>query len=586
VKTAVLYLRVSTTGQVQTDYDPEGISIPAQRVACQRKADQMGVTVVGEYVEPGRSATTIEKRPVFQEMMERLGREHDVDYVIVYNLSRLNRNRVDDLTVMVLMKKFRVTLVSAQENIDETPAGQLMHGILASFNEYRSNADGADIRYKMGAKAKSGGTVTRAKVGYLNVRDKVEGREVRTVAVDPERAPHIRLAFELAATGDYTMERLAAALTDRGLRMRAQGRRPAGPISAKYLSRLLRDRYYVGVVVYEGAEYPGRHEALVSEDLFARVQTVLDGRQAKTGERQRRHHHYLKSTLWCGRCHARGIESRMLLTMGRGRGGDYWYFFCAARQHRLCDAPFVRVEDAENAVLRHYVTLVLPEGFAERVRHVLADALADEQRSARLMRDHLTKRLRELDAKEENLLDLVADGGSVASKVRSRLTAIATERERCRGELVDQGPQLAAGASLLRAALELVDDPQELYRQTTDVVRRQLNQVFFGKLYLDADEVTDDVLSEPFEGLLFRRDFGRRMTEYSRARASRNANGTPKAAGSAHMTSAALLERIARGEGSSKATMVELRGLEPLTPSMPWRCATSCATAPRSARRV
>ena len=39
MKTAVLYLRVSTASQVQTDYDPEGISIPAQRLACQRKAE-------------------------------------------------------------------------------------------------------------------------------------------------------------------------------------------------------------------------------------------------------------------------------------------------------------------------------------------------------------------------------------------------------------------------------------------------------------------------------------------------------------------------------------------------------------------
>lgn len=49
---AVLYLRVSSKGQVNTDYDPEGISIPAQRASCQRKADQLGLTVVAEYVEP------------------------------------------------------------------------------------------------------------------------------------------------------------------------------------------------------------------------------------------------------------------------------------------------------------------------------------------------------------------------------------------------------------------------------------------------------------------------------------------------------------------------------------------------------
>ena len=58
-----------------------------------------------------------------------------------------------------------------------------MHGILAAFNEYRSNSDGADIRYKVGQKAKNGGTVTRTKIGYLNVRDMVGGHEIRTVAI-------------------------------------------------------------------------------------------------------------------------------------------------------------------------------------------------------------------------------------------------------------------------------------------------------------------------------------------------------------------------------------------------------------------
>jgi DNA invertase Pin-like site-specific DNA recombinase len=214
-----LYLRVSTSSQVQTDYDPEGISIPAQRLVCQRKAEQMGAVVVGEYVEPGRSATTIEKRPAFQQMLDRIKHEHDADYVIVYNLSRLNRNRIDDAKVLMLMRSLKVTLVSAQENIDETPAGQLMHGILAAFNEYRSNADGADIRYKTGQKAKNGGTLTRAKIGYTNVRARIDRHEVRTVAIDEERAPLIRLAFELCATGEYTMTRLAAVLTERGLRM-------------------------------------------------------------------------------------------------------------------------------------------------------------------------------------------------------------------------------------------------------------------------------------------------------------------------------------------------------------------------------
>src|SRR3954466_11321846 len=113
MKRAVLYLRVSTMSQVHTDYDPEGISIPAQRKACYRKAEQMGLIVVDEYMEPGKSATTIDKRPEFQKMMQRIKEERDVDYVIVYNLSRLNRNRLDDAQVLALMRLFKVTLISA-----------------------------------------------------------------------------------------------------------------------------------------------------------------------------------------------------------------------------------------------------------------------------------------------------------------------------------------------------------------------------------------------------------------------------------------------------------------------------------------
>jgi hypothetical protein len=46
---AVIYLRVSSMRQVRRDYDPEEISIPAQREACRRKAEQLGLMIVDEY---------------------------------------------------------------------------------------------------------------------------------------------------------------------------------------------------------------------------------------------------------------------------------------------------------------------------------------------------------------------------------------------------------------------------------------------------------------------------------------------------------------------------------------------------------
>jgi DNA invertase Pin-like site-specific DNA recombinase len=156
---AVIYLRVSSTRQVGRDYDPEGISIPAQREACHRRAEQLGLTIVDEYVEPGRSGMEMSKRAAFQQMLTRIRDTGDIDHVIVYKLSRMARNRVDDALVMADLRQRSVALISATESVDNTPVGQLMHGILATFNEYQSRESGADIAYKMGQKARNGGTI-------------------------------------------------------------------------------------------------------------------------------------------------------------------------------------------------------------------------------------------------------------------------------------------------------------------------------------------------------------------------------------------------------------------------------------------
>lgn len=67
-KTAVLYLRVSTTAQVNKAHDREGYSVPAQREACARHAESLGAQVIGEYVEPGKS-TTSTNRPALKSML-------------------------------------------------------------------------------------------------------------------------------------------------------------------------------------------------------------------------------------------------------------------------------------------------------------------------------------------------------------------------------------------------------------------------------------------------------------------------------------------------------------------------------------
>ena len=67
-----------------------------------------------EYVEPGKSATEMTKRVAFQQMLTRVRQAKDVDYVIVYKLSRMARNRFDDAIVMADLQKRGVTVEAAQ----------------------------------------------------------------------------------------------------------------------------------------------------------------------------------------------------------------------------------------------------------------------------------------------------------------------------------------------------------------------------------------------------------------------------------------------------------------------------------------
>ena len=578
-KTAVLYLRVSTASQVNTDYDPEGLSIPTQRKICLAKAKQLGITIVDEYVELGRSGTKTVNRPEFQAMLERLHTRGDVDCVMVYKLSRLNRSRFDDAVTMMELRKANVTLISATENIDETPEGQLVHGMLAAVNEYRSAADGADIRIKLLRKIEQGGTIGPAPLGYLNIIETIEGRRINTIGLDPERAPLIRKAFELYATGDYSCEHLQQKLTDLGLTTRPSAKRPTPkPLAVSTIHRLLADPYYTGIVTFKGKQYPGRHKPLISQELFDRV-----------------HFHYLKgSILHCERCHKAGRRSRFVYTEAKGKGGTYAYYLCRGRQDGHCDMPYLPVSLVEDYVERHICTLSLNRDFTQRTKTEITQALDNQQALIRQSNHAIARKLKDIAAKEGRLIDLVADGSLDTTAARRRLAELSQERQRLEHTKQTLDERLAIGRDVLTTSLHLLQDIGTLYRQSPDPVRGMLCQALFHTIYLDDTTVTTSTLKEPYSSLQAAATYDNKQPTPTKLAAPSSAGsdraGQTKGSGTSkapkqqkfqkrqHRTSATTVtttiplpgdeheqtlgSRIAT-EGSSKRDMAERGGFEP-----------------------
>ena len=153
-----------------------------------------------------------------------------IPYVQARKVDRLARNRGDDVAIHLALRDAGVMLVSATENIDETPPGMLLHGIMSTIAEFDSRNLTTEVVKGMSQKAASGGTIGKAPVGYLNALSRDDlGREVRGVEIDEQRAPHIRWAFAGYASNDWSISQLADELIDRDLtspRHRLPGARP------------------------------------------------------------------------------------------------------------------------------------------------------------------------------------------------------------------------------------------------------------------------------------------------------------------------------------------------------------------------
>ncbi len=558
-KKAVVYLRVSTPSQVNTDYNPEGISLPAQRTACDPKCDELKADVVREFLEPGRSATSIDKRPVFQEMLAWVKEQGDIDYIVVYHFNRIFRNSIDAAITKRELAKCGTRIVSTVVDLGQGPTSDMVETILTAVDEYQSAANGADISYKMSTKAKNGGTLGRAPLGYLNRRDTSEGRNIGISVHDEERAPFMKLAFELYVTREWSLDSLQDELTQRGLRTRP-GRFPAGPVSVSKLAEALRDPYYAGYVRYKGEIFQGRHEPLISKELFDRVQVIMDERSER-GTRQRRHHHFLKGMLWCGRCHGVEIESRMLMQWSNGNGGRYRYFFCRRRQQHECDSRYLEGDVVEAAVERIYQGIHFDSDLADRIRTAMRVALDERQRAAKLLARQLKAELNRLDKREENLIDLAAEGGQAVAKVRKRLAELQRKRDLVADRLSGQVEQLEVGVALIEGALLLLQDPADMYLQMPPEGRQKMNLAVFEKLYVFDGDVTEVVFNSPFGDLMGSQELVRRSPTYERRAALPVFDWNFSQAGPESLSE--RLAEVLLVDGLSNRVMVGAAGLEP-----------------------
>ncbi len=489
-KRAVIYLRVSTTRQASKGDAAEGYSIPQQREYCYRKAQELGAEVVEEFVDRGASARSVD-RPELQQMLSWLKDSRELegngaDLVIVHKIDRLARNRADDVEIIAAIKQAGAELVSVSEHIDDTPGGKLMHGIMASLAEYYSANLSSEAKKGMAQKAKNGGTHGLAPIGYINTLERIAGRDIRSVAIDEERAHHIVWAYETYATGQWSISQIRNELEVRGLLSRETIKHRGTPLSDAQVHRLLKSPYYRGRILYRGEDLEGAHTPLIDDLTWFKVQALLSSRRI-SGDRSWRHTHHLKGLLVCGRC-----GSRMGYGPSSSRGNTYHYFFCLGRHTKKtnCKMPYVEESKVEEDVLRIINRQVRiskedVEVGGKLAHEQLDQELGDDSRAA----EHATKRIKQLERDKQKLIDAYLADAIAIEDVKPRQEEMSREIATLKARQADYGRDAEVLHKRLDEVIEMAHSAAQLYKAADGTAKQALLRLLFSALKV---ELLDD----------------------------------------------------------------------------------------------
>ena len=134
-KKCVLYPRVSTEMQV------DGYSLEGQKNGLKRFADREEMEIVGIYEDAGKSGKSIEGRPAFKKMLSDIKNGLEIDYILVYKLSRFGRNAADILNSLEFVQSYGINLICIEEGIDSSQtSGKLLISVLHTIAHHSQSS--------------------------------------------------------------------------------------------------------------------------------------------------------------------------------------------------------------------------------------------------------------------------------------------------------------------------------------------------------------------------------------------------------------------------------------------------------------
>lgn len=402
MKTAVIYARYSSDRQTEQ-------SIEGQLTVCNRYAEQNDITIVGHYIDRAMTGTN-DNRTEFQKMLKD-SNKRAWDYVLVYKLDRFSRNKYEMAIHRKTLRDNNIKVLSATENIPDTPEGIILESLLEGMAEYYSVELAQKVRRGQAEGRKKGNFMGGLiAYGYKAVGTRQEGRKL---AIQEDEAEVVRYIFENFTAG-RTMKEIQQSLLEKGVLCKGK------PFAKSTLYRLVTNEKYAGIYTYNGEIFTNIFPAIISKEMFNLAKAKLDNN--KYGGHNATVVYLLRNKLKCGYCgHTINSETGTSRNKIVNR-----YYKCTGRRKGICEQMPIRKEVLEQLVVDSTLAAFSSSEIIEDIAEKILAANAKREADTTIL-NLLTSQLEDIKRGIDNMMKAI-EQGIITSSTKERLEMLENQR--------------------------------------------------------------------------------------------------------------------------------------------------------------
>lgn len=374
-----LYCRKSTEESAGKQLN----SLESQEQAMRQIAESEGLEIVKVFRE-SQSASKL-GRPVLEQMLSEI-EQGKAEGILCWKLDRLARNMVEGGAIYQMLQDEKIKKIKCYDKEYDKHTNAIVFGVeLGQATQYSVELR-ANVRRGMLFKLRSGHWPTMAPIGYLNYRE----NGISKMVIDKEKAPLIQELFQEFSKGTYPLRDIAEHMYQRGLTTKA-GKK----IHIQKIADILDNPIYYGLMNWQGESVIGKHEPIISKELFDKVQDI---RHNKSRPRLQKHFFQFRGLFTCSECGCSITPEKQK---------NFHYYHCTDGKKLKCKQKSINIreEDLIKELSRAFSALSkLDNEMVEIMYEASLEKLGIEDNTNLIAKDNLEKLITKLEEKKTNLL--------------------------------------------------------------------------------------------------------------------------------------------------------------------------------------